>query len=89
MTDLLPALKGRPPRPLGGSLVPLIYSGTHLSSAGQSGWPETPHMMHLPSGCAPRIHVLRGNHSSRLRQEKHLYSIPALKEEAFSCKAIS
>jgi len=66
MTDLLPALKCEGSCE-GGSLVPRIYSGIHLSFAGQSGWPETPHMMHLPSGYAPRIHVLRGNHSSRLQ----------------------
>jgi A/G-specific adenine glycosylase len=41
VSDLLPALKGRG-FPLGGSLVPRIYSGLHLSSAGQSGWSEIP-----------------------------------------------
>jgi AAA+ ATPase superfamily predicted ATPase len=41
LADLLPALKGRG-FPLGGSLVPRIYSGLHLSFAGQSGWPEIP-----------------------------------------------
>jgi hypothetical protein len=50
MSDLLPALKGqRFPRPfVGGSSVPPIYSGLHLSFGGQSGWPEIPQEPIIP-----------------------------------------
>jgi hypothetical protein len=85
-TDFLHAQWGRG-LSLGASLISLIYSDLHLSFEEQSVWPDIPHLsLHGMSGCAPRIpRWHRGNHGSLLKQEKHLYFIPALKSEAFSC----
>jgi hypothetical protein len=37
-------------------------------------------------GSAPCIHVPGSKYGSQLKQEKHLYFILSLKDEAFSCK---